>query len=652
MKKKNVCGIGGQAVLEGVMMRGKNSYAIAVRNGEGEIVMESERPKVTDKKKKALKIPVLRGIISFFDAFVSGLKITMRASEVFGEADEAPSKFEKWLAKTFKIDIMNVVLTVGGVLGIILAIALFVVLPQIAALGIFAGAGLIEVNMDAGVWNAFRTSTTGLGFWWNMLYEVIRGFVRIIVFVGYIALVSLMKDIKRLFMYHGAEHKVISCYEHGLPLTVENAKTMSTKHDRCGTTFLFIVMIVSMLFFTVVPVSMIDVGNGFLTFIVQLVIRLALIPVVAGISYEFLKLFAKYDNLFSRACKAPGLWLQKLTTKEPDEKMLEVSIAAFNEVLKLESDPEYPTKKFVTFTTVEKAVAVTEKILGEGKKHEAELIAMTVTGAERKSDLYDGRRISKQQLEECKKYAKNRLGGAPLQYVLGETCFYGFNIKTDTRALIPRFDTEFLAEEGIKAVKEIYEKRGSKPEVLDLCTGSGCVAIAVKKSAECEMYASDVSKEALELAKENAERLGADIKFSSGSLFIPFRKKRFDIILSNPPYIPSGDINGLDKEVKDYEPRLALDGGADGLDYYRDICSSVKKHLKNGGKLILEAGAGQAEKVAEMLEGFETEFISDYNNPPVKRVIKASLTETVEDGEEEEADRKEDNGGSGIVLNL
>ena len=652
MKKKNVCGIGGQAVLEGVMMRGKNSYAIAVRNGEGEIVMESERPKVTDKKKKALKIPVLRGIISFFDAFVSGLKITMRASEVFGEADEAPSKFEKWLAKTFKIDIMNVVLTVGGVLGIILAIALFVVLPQIAALGIFAGAGLIEVNMDAGVWNAFRTSTTGLGFWWNMLYEVIRGFVRIIVFVGYIALVSLMKDIKRLFMYHGAEHKVISCYEHGLPLTVENAKTMSTKHDRCGTTFLFIVMIVSMLFFTVVPVSMIDVGNGFLTFIVQLVIRLALIPVVAGISYEFLKLFAKYDNLFSRACKAPGLWLQRLTTKEPDEKMLEVSIAAFNEVLKLESDPEYPTKKFVTFTTVEKAVAVTEKILGEGKKHEAELIAMTVTGAERKSDLYDGRRISKQQLEECKKYAKNRLGGAPLQYVLGETCFYGFNIKTDTRALIPRFDTEFLAEEGIKAVKEIYEKRGIKPEVLDLCTGSGCVAIAVKKSAECEMYASDVSKEALELAKENAERLGADIKFSSGSLFIPFRKKRFDIILSNPPYIPSGDINGLDKEVKDYEPRLALDGGADGLDYYRDICSSVKKHLKNGGKLILEAGAGQAEKVAEMLEGFETEFISDYNNPPVKRVIKASLTETVEDGEEEEADRKEDNGGSGIVLNL
>ena len=652
MKKKNVCGIGGQAVLEGVMMRGKSSYAIAVRNGDGEIVMESERPKVTDKKKKALKIPVLRGIISFFDAFVSGLKITMRASEVFGEADEAPSKFEKWLAKTFKIDIMNVVLTVGGVLGIILAIALFVVLPQIAALGIFAGAGLIEVNMDAGVWNAFRTSTTGLGFWWNMLYEVIRGFVRIIVFVGYIALVSLMKDIKRLFMYHGAEHKVISCYEHGLPLTVENAKTMSTKHDRCGTTFLFIVMIVSMLFFTVVPVSMIDVGNGFLTFIVQLVIRLALIPVVAGISYEFLKLFAKYDNLFSRACKAPGLWLQRLTTKEPDEKMLEVSIAAFNEVLKLESDPEYPTKKFVTFTTVEKAVAVTEKILGEGKKHEAELIAMTVTGAERKSDLYDGRRISKQQLEECKKYAKNRLGGAPLQYVLGETCFYGFNIKTDTRALIPRFDTEFLAEEGIKAVKEIYEKKGIKPEVLDLCTGSGCVAIAVKKSAECEMYASDVSKEALELAKENAERLGADIKFSSGSLFIPFRKKRFDIILSNPPYIPSGDINGLDKEVKDYEPRLALDGGADGLDYYRDICSSVKKHLKNGGKLILEAGAGQAEKVAEMLEGFETEFISDYNNPPVKRVIKASLTETVEDGEEEEADRKEDNGGSGIVLNL
>lgn len=643
MKKKNVSGIGGQAVLEGVMMRGKNSMAIAVRNTDGEIEIESERLNQSEGRKKIAKIPVLRGAVSFFESFVSGLKITMKASEVFGDTEEAPSKFEKWLAKTFKIDIINVVLAVGGILGVLLAVALFIVLPQIAALGIFAGAGLLEVDFAAGAWNAFKTSTQGLGFGWNMLYEVIRGLVRIIIFVGYIALVSLMKDVKRLFMYHGAEHKVISCYEAELPLTVENAKKMSTKHDRCGTTFMFIVMIVSMLFFTVVPVSMIDVGNGFLTFIVQLLIRLALIPVVAGVSYEFLKLFAKYDNIFTRVCKAPGLWLQRLTTKEPDEKMLEVSIAAFNEVLELEKNPEYPTKKFVTLTTVEKAVSVTEKILGEGKKHEAELIAMTVIGANTKSELYDGRRMTKQQFEDCKKYARNRLTGAPLQYVLGKTCFYGLDFRTDTRALIPRFDTEFLAEETVKKINERKEETGKTPTVLDLCTGSGCVAIAAKKNAECEMTATDVSREAIELAKENAGANGVGIEFLAGSLFMPVRKRRFDIIVSNPPYIPSGDIAGLDKEVKDYEPRLALDGGQDGLDFYRDICASVKKHLKNGGRVIFEVGQGQAEAVAEMLEGFEVKFIEDYNNPPVKRVVSARLIEEVEEEDAEESEEEKNN---------
>ena len=643
MKKKNVCGIGGQAVLEGVMMRGKSSMAIAVRNTSGEIEIESERLKLSERRKKIAKTPVVRGVVSFFESFVSGLKITMRASEVFGDTEEAPSKFEKWLAKTFKIDIMNVVLAVGGILGVLLAVALFVILPQIVALGIFAGAGLLEVNFDAGVWNAFKTSTQGLGFGWNMLYEVIRGIVRIAVFIGYIALVSLMKDVKRLFMYHGAEHKVISCYEQEMPLTVENAKKMSTKHDRCGTTFMFIVMVVSMLFFTVVPVSMIDVGNGFLTFIVQLAVRIALIPVVAGVSYEFLKLFARYDNVFTRICKAPGLWLQRLTTKEPDESMLEVSIAAFNEVLAMENDPERETKKFVTFTTVEKAVSVMEKILGEDKKHEAELIAMEVVGAKTKTELYDGRRMTKQQLEVCRKYAENRLTGAPLQYVLGKTCFYGLDFRTDTRALIPRFDTELLAEETIKQVKAREEETGKTPEVLDLCTGSGCVAVTVKKHADCVMAASDVSREALELAKENARSAGAEIEFLSGSLFMPVRKRRFDVIVSNPPYIPSGDIAGLDEEVREYEPRLALDGGSDGLDFYRDITASAKKHLKNGGRLIFEVGQGQAEAVAEMLDGYVVKFVEDYNNPPIKRIVSATLNEIVEEEEEktDETDRAE-----------
>lgn len=622
MKKKNVSKIGGQAVLEGVMMRGPKSTATAVRSSDGEILLESSRFEYSETRKKINKVPILRGIVSFFDSLVSGMKTIMRASEVYGDMEqEAPSKFEKWLAKTFKVDIMNVVLFVGGFLGILFSVALFVILPQIVALGIYALSGLIEVNFDAGVWNAFKTSTAGLGFGWNMLYEVIRGVVRILIFVGYIALVSLMKDIKRLFMYHGAEHKTISCYENGLELTVENAKTMTTKHDRCGTTFMFIVMIVSMMFFTVVPVSMISVGNGAITFLVQLVIRVALIPVVAGVSYEFLKLFAKYDNVFTRICKAPGLWLQKLTTKEPDDSMIEVAIAAFNEVQKLEADAEYPTKTFVTFTTVEKAVSVITGILGNDKKTEAELIVMHVIGVDNKTELYDGRRITMENMNSCKKFANNRLTGAPLQYVLGTACFYGYDFKTDTRALIPRFDTEILVEKAIKIVSE-----KSNPKVLDLCTGSGCIAITVKKKAECIMYASDISSEAITLAKENAQKLEADVEFKVGSLFKPFKGEKFDVIISNPPYIPTSDIGRLDKEVKDYEPHLALNGGADGLDFYRDISGQAERYLNEDGYLLLEVGIDQAEQVSEMIkDNFNVEIFSDYNNPPIPRVVVARL---------------------------
>lgn len=619
MKKKNVSSIGGQAILEGVMMKGKSSMAMAVRNPDKEIVIESKRLEQSATRKKIAKIPVVRGVVSFVESFVSGLQITMRSSEVFGDmSDEAPSKFEKWLAKTFKVDIMNVVLAVGGILGVLFSVALFVLLPQIIALAIFAGSGLLEVNFDNGVWNAFQTSTDSLGFWWNMLYEVIRGFVRILIFISYIGLVGRMKEIKRLFMYHGAEHKVISCYEEGLELTVENAKKMSTKHDRCGTTFMFIVMLFSMLFFTVVPVSMITVGNGALTFIVQFLIRVALIPVIAGVSYELLKLFAKYDNIFTRIAKAPGLWLQRLSTKEPEDDMLEVSIAAFTEVMKLEADPEYPTKTFVTYSTVEKVVAILEKTLNN--KTEAEIIVMNVINAKNRTELYDGRRVENEQVKRCKQLAENRLTGTPLQYVLGSTCFYGYDFNTDTRALIPRFDTEIIVEHALKLIKE---RNLDNVRVLDLCTGSGCIAITVKKEMpSAVVVATDISAEALSLAKKNATSLGAEVTFLTGNLFNALKDEaKFDFIISNPPYIPTADLSKLDKEVVEYEPKLALDGGVDGLDFYKKIRESFGNYLKDDGIMLLEIGVNQAEAVMDIFKGFDCYAVEDYNNPPIKRVI-------------------------------
>lgn len=617
MKKKCVCSIGGQAVLDGVMMRGTKAMAIAVRAADGSVMVESERLKTSPAKQKIAKIPVLRGIVNFANSLAVGMRTTTRSTEVFGYDDEEPSKFEKWLAKTFKVDIMDVVTFVGVVLGVILSIGLFVVIPNLIAWGIFQIPGLPSIGSPF----AKEISEEGYSFWqnfgYNVLYNVITGFFRVAIFIGYIALISKMKDIRRLFMYHGAEHKTISCYEHGLELNPKNAQQFTTQHDRCGTTFMFIVMVVSILFFTVLPVDLlIPVKAGVLQIVVRMLVRIALIPVVAGVSYEFLKVFAKYDNAFARACKKPGLLLQKLTTKEPEDDMIEVAIAAFNEVLALEADPARPTRKFEFFTTPEKLVKKIAGILDD--KTDAEIIAMYVTGADNRTELYDGRKVNKDQEDRAIAYAKRRLKGAPVQYVLGSTCFYGYDFICDQRALIPRQDTEILVEQAIKVVKE-----KENAEALDICTGSGCVAITIAKETGISVTASDISADALALAKLNADRLDVDIEFKQGSFFSPHKGKTFDVITANPPYIPGGEIAELDKSVRDYEPRLALDGGPDGLDAYRDIAKQAGAYLKEGGVLLLEVGVGQGEKVAEMLVGYEVSMVEDYNDPPIKRVVIA-----------------------------
>lgn len=618
MKKKYTSNIGGQAVIEGVMMRGPSSVATAVRNSSGQIVLESGRFIPAAKKPKIYRIPVIRGAINFFSSMVTGMKTLNRASAVFGEdITESPSKFEKWFAKTFKADIMNVMMAFAVILGVLLAVGIFVVIPQ------FATTGLFELFN----WHTY-TPEMGLGtqFGMNVAYNLIAGIIRIAIFVGYVALVSKMKDIKRLFMYHGAEHKTITCYEHGLPLTPENAQQFNTRHDRCGTTFMFLVMIVSILFFSVFPIEILLGADGILKVLLRIITRIVLIPLVAGISYELLKLFARYDNFIVRIFKAPGLWLQKLTTKEPDDDMLEVAIAAFNEVMELENDSERPLKKFDLQLTGEKLVRNLTHILPD--KNECEVIAMFVTDTKTKTELYEIKEIDNDKKMTAVRLAKGRTKGAPLQYILGEAYFYGYVFKSDSRALIPRFDTEVLVENAIKIINEENGKtnRQEKFSVFDLCTGSGVIAVCIKKNCEAEVFASDLSTNAIQLAKENAEKLGAEIEFGVGDLFNPVKKKKFDMIISNPPYIQTGAISSLDKEVRDYEPISALDGGADGLDFYRDITAKAKEHLNPGGYLLVEVGAGQSEFIKEMInKDYEISGAFDYNNPPIERVVIGKL---------------------------
>ena len=295
-------GIGGQAVMEGIMMRNGSEYSVAVRKENGEIDVKKETYKGVGSKCKLFRLPFIRGIFSFVDSLVLGMKSLNYSASLFmeyGEEEEEPGRFEKWLQKKIGDKAEKVIMDLTMVISIILAMGIFMVFPTWVST-------LMKPLLGNGIWMA--------------LFE---GVLRIAIFIAYVGLISLMPDIKRTYMYHGAEHKCINCIEHGLPLTVENVMKSSKEHKRCGTSFLLIVMVISILFFLVIRPE---------TLWLRLVSRILLIPVIAGVSFEFLRLAGNSDNPVVNLLSKPGLMLQGLTTKEPDEKMAEVAICAVEAV--------------------------------------------------------------------------------------------------------------------------------------------------------------------------------------------------------------------------------------------------------------------------------------------------------------------------------
>ncbi|MDR0751849.1 MAG: peptide chain release factor N(5)-glutamine methyltransferase [Christensenellaceae bacterium] len=589
MEKKKLTKIGGQAVIEGVMMRGKSVMATSVRDPQGVIQTESVRFKPLVERSKVFKIPILRGVLSFVTSMVTGMKTLMRAAEVFGEvADSKPSKFEVWLAEKLKLNLMSIVSAIGVVLGLVLAVGLFILLPNWITDGIYS---LIPLDNIGKIPQSIIKNLTS-------------GVIRIVIFVTYILLCTLMKDIKRLFSYHGAEHKTISCYENGLELSVENAKKMTRIHDRCGTTFMILVMILGIIFFSFF---------GWQEIWLRMLIRIAGIPIVAGISYEVLMFLAKFDNPLVRIIKAPGLLLQKVTTREPDDSMLEVSICAFKTVLNMEADLTIPETKFITVINTKTAIDELKKKLGS-YQDEAEEILMSILGLTKRSELRIAR-LNNLQFDRALTLAAIRVSGMPLQYALGEVCFYGFLFDVDERALIPRFESELLVKEVVELAKSYEDVK-----ILELCTGSGAVACSIAKTLGIEVDASDISNKALELAQKNASKIGANVKFILSDMFEKIDGK-YDIIVINPPYIASSEIDSLDASVKDYEPREALDGGLDGLDFYRKTQADYEKHLNEKGLLVLEVGINQSELVANLFSNKSVKIVKDYNSPAIDRVL-------------------------------
>lgn len=622
MKKKTQrTYIGGQAVIQGVMMRGKRGMATVVRDDKGELHMEAKRIKPPEKRKKWTRIPFIRGVFNFFASLVDGMKALLRSSEVaVVEDDEPSSKFSAWIEEKWKVSASDIVTFIATLFGLALAIGLFVFLPNyltglidtaVRGRGVPAGEPLPDVEH----W--------GQG---GIFYNLIEGGFRLVIFIFYVLFTLLFKSLRETYRYHGAEHKTINCYEYGLPLTKENVKGCSRMHDRCGTTFIFIVLLVSILMFAlmgylVVGLAGLNTGNATLDAFIMILIKAACLPVVAGVSYEVLKVLSLSNSPLLLPFKAPGYLMQMLTTREPTEEMIECAIQAFEKVLDMDENEKSPEKTFATDEKLSKLLAMMKKGFREYEIDETDaewILALTLNIP--RSSLSEERIVKQEYCKKILDIYEERLTGRPLWYIFGSTDFYGYRINVDERVLIPRPETEILVREAVASLRE-------GDTILDLCTGSGAVAIAIAceaaKDKMVSVTATDISEDALAVARGNARFNKASINFIKSDLFSGVRG-RFNLITANPPYVKREEISSLQREVRDFEPRIALDGGVDGLDFYRKIAQKVNRYIARGGLLILECGENQAQDIIKI---FTTTSRCDYamvvrDLSGVERVIK------------------------------
>lgn len=690
--------IGGQAVMEGVMMQGPDRVAVAVRLPSGELYLKTKKKK---RDSRAMKIPFVRGVIAFARSLVSGMGTLMESADILekyapDEYGEEPGKLEAWVNKKFgEKAAWNFLMFTALLFAVAITLVLFIIFPTWV------------VNY--------------LGRWISnaIALNLIEGLLRIALFIGYVAAIRNMSDIKRLFQYHGAEHKTIHCYENGRVLCPENAEQFYTLHPRCGTSFLVFVLIVSLLLFSFL---------GWPNLFWRITSRILLIPVIAGISYELLKWAGRSGGPVVKVLSWPGLMLQRLTTAEPDRDQLEVAILSLNSVL---VDPDMPEiSAFVDKDgNIVRSAAEEEAVIREMDEWAAEVEANTEANKEAArsaieengrnearsvfeepampavseeeinqairflddldSDGYtivapqetDGRTIVRAIVDReaaeakartlARRYTKDiktyenaldwgqaalgmlengkneariimsyatglgttelitrakelmrdedfheferriyaRIEGLPLQYIVGMQEFMGLPFRVNKSVLIPRLDTEIVAEQVLNIMESKDLQNG---EVLDLCTGSGAIGVTVaSKMPEATVTMTDVSEEALRTAMGNAGLNGVNRRciFLLGDMFdaVP-EDKTYDIIVCNPPYIKSDVIDTLDVEVRDHEPRIALDGGADGLDFYRVIANEASMHLRSGGMLVLEIGCNQAVDVKRLLNRASTYY--------------------------------------------
>ena len=540
--------IGGQALIEGIMMQGPDKRSIVVRGPEG-IVTKVEPLK---KRTGIAKWPLIRGVVNFASSMVSGVKALMYSAAFFPEEEDAkPSKFDEWLEKKLGSEKMEkAVISFSVVLGVLFSVGLFFLLPTLIS-------GLFDRVIHSAV-----------------IRSLIEGVIRIAIFMGYMILISKMKDMKRVFSYHGAEHKTIRCYEAQLPLTVENCRGMTRLHPRCGTSFLFVVVMISILLFALVS-AVLPTSN----MLVRLVVRLALLPFVVAISYEFNRLVGRHDNWLTRILTAPGMWFQNFTTNEPDDSMLDLYLQARRALLPTEGENAAAAARELLAFASGKSVAA---VLADANLYASEQIEADLNG-----------------------YVNRMLAHEPLPYILGQWDFYGISLEVTPDVLIPRDDTMAVTDLAL----EVLRTGHPSPRVLDLCCGSGCIGLAIAHQLpDAHVTLADISRPALAVAKRNIKRLklmnrvtaiGLDAKKPAPSFV-----GTLDALVCNPPYVTAEEMTQLEPSVRDYEPALALDGGADGLDFYRAVAENFTRLIASGGYLCFEFGLGQHVAVSMILQEY------------------------------------------------
>ena len=556
------CDVGGQAIIEGVMMRGSKGLATAIRTPNGKIEVKVKKTKPITKKYKILNIPIIRGAATLIDSLMIGIN-TLNYSASFFEEDEKESKFDIWLKDKLGDKRANdLIITITMMFSLLVAAGLFLGVPTAIA-SLFKNIGLSPVILN-----------------------LIESSIRISILILYMYLISKLDDIYRVFQYHGAEHKTIFCYESEEKLTIENVRKFGRLHPRCGTNFLFLTMFVSIVLFTL---------TGWGGFWQRLLLRIILMPLVAGITYELIKWLGRTESKLGKVIAYPGLKLQEITTKEPDDSQLEVAIKALMaaegiEYKKTIGELLIDGNKILKEANIDTYILDTQLLLGKVLQKDKLYL---ITNKEEE--------VNKFKEKEFYRLINKRKDKMPIKYILKNAEFMGLDFYVEEGVLIPRGDTEILVEEVLKNITA-----SNQYDICDLCCGSGAIGISIatlRENTKIDLIDYYDIPEKVTKKNINKHKLNSRVEFIKSDLLEEAikREKKYDILVSNPPYIKEEVIETLMDDVKNYEPHTALSGGNDGLYFYRKIVEDSDKILKENGILAFEIGHDQGEEVSALM---------------------------------------------------